>query len=488
MTINSCDYNIAGWCHCFVGDTLAANEFGGYKIGVGFAYQKCRTCECTFDDMQANFEEHFFIERNLDRYDEQCYELSVAQTQSVRDVISRAYGINGRSVARDFPNFDLTQQIPHDIMHVIFEGVAVYEIKLVLKVLLDDRLFSVTELNNLIENFAYGYANRSSQPTPIPAKVINGNDTTLKQSASSMIVLMRLLPFFLVDKLNCAFNNPYIHFLIELCELTLILLSPLISYESVQMLKLMISSHLKQFKELFPEKNVIPKQHYLIHLPSTIEKFGALCNVWSMRFESKHNFIKERMIGCHNFKNIEKSIAERCAMYECTLNLCDKHPLFNNDCMFGKTKPVLQIENSREKLSSFFGIDANQVRSVHEVGWILYKGQKFVCNQCEIAFGVANSMPEFGTLKSIWITEERIDDLEIQRIYFNLQMFETLSFNEEILSYHVAYPSMPQGHELIHNDNMLIHCPLHVYRGQQQKCYIPIPFDFVDLMHKMTMN
>lgn len=38
-------------------------------------------------------------------------------------------------------------------MHVIFEGVAVYEIKLVLKVLLDDRLFSVTELNNLIEIF-----------------------------------------------------------------------------------------------------------------------------------------------------------------------------------------------------------------------------------------------------------------------------------------------------------------------------------------------
>lgn len=74
---------------------MAANEFGGYKIGVGFAYQKCRTCKCTFDDMQANFEEHLFIERNLDRYDEQCYELSVAQTQSVRDAISRAYGING---------------------------------------------------------------------------------------------------------------------------------------------------------------------------------------------------------------------------------------------------------------------------------------------------------------------------------------------------------------------------------------------------------
>ncbi|XP_062580359.1 uncharacterized protein LOC134242286 [Saccostrea cucullata] len=354
LNIHGNEYNIVGWCLCFVGDTLAAHEFGGFKTGVGFAFQKCRSCECTFNDMQENFEEHLFIERNLDRYDDQCYELSMAQTLSVRDVISRSYGINFRSLARDFPNFDLTQQIPYDIMHVIFEGVAVYEIKLVLKVLLDERFIVITEMNNLIENFSYGYANRSSQPTSIPAKVINGNETTLKQSASSMIVLMRLLPFFLIDKLNCPFNNQYIKFLIELCEITLILLSPIISYESVQMLRFMISSHLRQFKELFPDKNIIPKQHYLIHLPSTIEKFGALCNVWTMRFESKHNFVKERMAGCHNFKNIEKSISERFAMYECSLNLCDKHPLFNNDCMFGKTKPIHQIEYCKEKLESFF--------------------------------------------------------------------------------------------------------------------------------------
>lgn len=56
------------------------------------------------------------------------------------------------------------------------------------------------------------------------------------------------------------------------------------------------------------------------------------------------------MIGCHNFKNIEKFIAERCAMYECTctLNLCDKHPLFNNDCMFGKKNLFCKLK-TREK-------------------------------------------------------------------------------------------------------------------------------------------
>lgn len=47
-------------------------------------------------------------------------------------------------------------------MYVIFEGVVVYEIKLVLKVVLDDRFFFVIEFDNLIDNFLYGYVNRSS--------------------------------------------------------------------------------------------------------------------------------------------------------------------------------------------------------------------------------------------------------------------------------------------------------------------------------------
>lgn len=180
---------------------------------------------------------------------------------------------------------------------------------------------------------------------------------------------------------------------------------------------------------------IIPKQHYLIHLPSTIEKFECLSNVWSMRFELKHSFIKERMTVCHNFKNIEKSISVRCIMYECTLNLCDDHPLLNNNCMYGKTKPVENINYCKERLSIFFfGIDENQVISIHEVEWIIFKGKEFVSDQCEIAFGVANGMPEFETVKSIWITKERVDESDTQNVYLNIHMFETLNFSEEILS------------------------------------------------------
>lgn len=34
-------------------DTLAAHQIGGFKIGVGFALRKCRSCMATWDDMQT---------------------------------------------------------------------------------------------------------------------------------------------------------------------------------------------------------------------------------------------------------------------------------------------------------------------------------------------------------------------------------------------------------------------------------------------------
>jgi len=43
------------------GDTLAQHELAGFKEGVGFAYSKCRHCECTFEEMQRSFDEEIFL-------------------------------------------------------------------------------------------------------------------------------------------------------------------------------------------------------------------------------------------------------------------------------------------------------------------------------------------------------------------------------------------------------------------------------------------
>lgn len=50
------------------GDTLAQHELCGFKEGVGFAYSKCRQCECSFEDMQMYFDEDNFERRTLERH------------------------------------------------------------------------------------------------------------------------------------------------------------------------------------------------------------------------------------------------------------------------------------------------------------------------------------------------------------------------------------------------------------------------------------
>ena len=141
-------------------------------------------------------------------------------------------------------------------MHILFEGVAavaVYEIKLGLKRLTETSHISLKKINNILEGFEYGYKNRSSIPAPIPERVFANDDTNLRQSASSMIILTKLLPFFLIEKLACPPDNDVVAFIVEICQICLICLSPVISQETVHLLQGIITTHLKKFKELFPD-------------------------------------------------------------------------------------------------------------------------------------------------------------------------------------------------------------------------------------------
>lgn len=66
------------------GDTLAQHELCGLKEGVGFAYSKCRQCECSFEDMQINFDEDNFEERTFERHVRQCSEIIKANTEYLK--------------------------------------------------------------------------------------------------------------------------------------------------------------------------------------------------------------------------------------------------------------------------------------------------------------------------------------------------------------------------------------------------------------------
>ena len=49
-------------------DTLAAHQLGGFKVGVGFALRKCRSCMATWDDMQTKVVYLLYISPQLLAY------------------------------------------------------------------------------------------------------------------------------------------------------------------------------------------------------------------------------------------------------------------------------------------------------------------------------------------------------------------------------------------------------------------------------------
>ncbi len=136
------EHEIYGAVVSIGGDTLAQHELCGFKEGVGFAYSKCRHCECYFEDMQMFFNEENFEQRTIERHIRQCSDIEEASTEFLRNSLKTTYGINRTSKVMDFPAFNLFQQTPQDIMHVILEGIAPLELKCMLKQLV---LFGTTE-------------------------------------------------------------------------------------------------------------------------------------------------------------------------------------------------------------------------------------------------------------------------------------------------------------------------------------------------------
>lgn len=99
---------------------------------------------------------------------------------------STKYGVNRLSILDEVPYFDVTLCLPHDIMHVILEGVLPRNCcRLLHHCIFVQHYFSLSLLNKAILNFQYGQHEKNSAPRPIDRdRVANMNDK-LNQSGYS---------------------------------------------------------------------------------------------------------------------------------------------------------------------------------------------------------------------------------------------------------------------------------------------------------------
>ncbi|XP_028403169.1 uncharacterized protein LOC114525909 [Dendronephthya gigantea] len=254
------------------GDTLASQQIAGFKEGVGGALRFCRSCLATREESNEQFRSENFQPRTLNTHIQICHMLDDPENSShVKDRISTTYGVNGKSVLVNAGNFDVCQCFPQDIMHVLFEGVIPYEMKLLLKVIVDEKKFiSLKELNHRIESFDYGYMNAKNKPSQIVRETVNSSDSKLKQSASQMWCLFRFFPIIVGDLIDK--NLKEWHCFLQLWNIVQVCTSPAIKEEDVPYLKVLIEEHHRSFKEIYPNTSIIPKMHYLIHIPDDMSR------------------------------------------------------------------------------------------------------------------------------------------------------------------------------------------------------------------------
>lgn len=152
------------------GDTEGQHEWGGYKVG--FAFHKCRHCQCHYDAMQQSFYDHDFHTRSKGTHERHCMEIDEAPTEQIKADLKTTYEINHRSVLCDLDGFDITAQLPQDIMHTLLEGVVQYERRHILSWCIGTGEFSPVQLNSGIRSQCYGYSEAADRPDPLRQSVL----------------------------------------------------------------------------------------------------------------------------------------------------------------------------------------------------------------------------------------------------------------------------------------------------------------------------
>jgi hypothetical protein len=112
-----------------------------------------------------------------------------------------------------------------------------------------------------------------------------------KQTAGQMLSLLRVLPFFIHEKLNNIDADPHWLCITHLLRVVQLLFSLVIDMSWVTHATSVIPDHHLTFMALYPHA-FIPKLHFLKHYPDQAINFGPLLNHMCFTFDAKHQTTK----------------------------------------------------------------------------------------------------------------------------------------------------------------------------------------------------
>lgn len=421
-----------------VGDTLAMHDMFGLLSPS--ANKLCRICHATRDDIQTKFTEGEYVMRDIE-----THELHVHEAERMRNRIPMT-GVKKGCMLNELRFFHTTTNYNFDIMHDLLEGVCPFEIKLLLnRCIFVENFFSLEELNSRMKSFAYQLIDRKNKPTELTRSVLtNLEDHKLRQHASQMWCLVRMLPFLIGDKV--PIGHEHYELLLLLLRCMDIIFSPFVEKSQLLYLKHLIAEHHTNFKYLYPDFRLINKHHHMVHYPTCILMCGPLSGSSCFKYETKNSFSKTvGHINC-NFRNICKSVAVKHQMHHALAYSQTISRAF--ECASGE---IVQVQTlpAVGVITEYFGLNVNEVfiaKSVKLYG-ISYRPNLFVL----VKLAALTREPCFSLIKHVIVVGQN-------EVYFVAQTCTTRDFVPHYHAFRIQC-NHPANYHIVKPDDLVDHLP-----------------------------
>ncbi|XP_071786527.1 uncharacterized protein [Asterias amurensis] len=420
-----------------IGDNLGLHELLGF-VGSFSANYACRFCKAPKDVLHVQVVEDLSLLRDKQNFDEDLVMNDVSKT-----------GVKRNSELNQLESFHVCQNYTPDVMHDFLEGIIPLEFNLVIGLLIQEGCFSLQELNDRISSFSYGFVDKKNKPSPIKPSALMNPSSPSGQKAAQMSCLARYFPLIIGDLVDDSCD--VWELFLMLMDIYKIVMSPYISRAGIHMLRALIRDHHQLFLELFEDRHLIPKQHFLVHYPRLIEVLGPIVQYSSIRKEGKHKPFKRWARACNNFKNIAKTVAERHQRQQSYVFLLRKPQSCDMEIQEQLPSLVSSLEGAQEMCLT---LGCTQDDTVTMSESIRIQSYEFKPN-CMIISDWDDKGPQFAQVKHIVIND--------RDVYFVACLWETSFYNRQKHAYAVTEC---KTHIIIQPQDLFLCRPLHV-----TKCY-----------------
>ncbi|KAM3597607.1 uncharacterized protein V6R79_006799 [Siganus canaliculatus] len=169
------------------GDNLGLNSILGYTES--FAGRSvCRWCHVQREILKVQTVEDSALIRDKVNFNSDLLVNNPSET-----------GIKRDSSLNKLQFYHVTDNVAPDIMHNILEGIGGYELKLVVNSLIEQKCFTLEQLNFRLTSFDYGFCDVHNKPSAIKPQDLKNPSGALLQSAAQTWCLLRLLPLMIGD-------------------------------------------------------------------------------------------------------------------------------------------------------------------------------------------------------------------------------------------------------------------------------------------------